>query len=248
MAISQLITRIFRTINWKQFSVSIYYCPICSGNRIFIKLNSNEISIRCFSCRATSITLSLVTVMRSVCPEISSMVVYELSSRGSLKKFLEQSSKTLYYSEYFKDVSPGSYIDGIQCQDVQRLTYPKEKFDLCTSTEVFEHIPDDVKGFSEIFRVLKPKGIFIFTVPLDVNNKTIERVIEMPNGKIEYRLSPEYHYDPIRGYENILVYRNYGYDILDKLKKIGFKKAEFFNPENNMAWGYSRTVIVAYRE
>jgi len=134
-------------INWKQLSVSIHYCPICSGHRLFVKLNSNEISIRCFSCRATSVTLSLVTVMRAICPELSSMVVYELSSRGPLKEFLKQSSGVLYYSEYFDDVSPGGYIDGIQCQDVQCLTYPKESFDLCTSTEVFEHVPDDVKGF-----------------------------------------------------------------------------------------------------
>jgi len=165
------------------------------------------------------------------------MVVYELSSRGPLKEFLERSSGILYYSEYFDDALLGSYTNGIQCQDVQSLTYSQESFDLCTSTEVFEHVPNDIKGFSEIFRVLKPKGIFIFTVPLEVNNKTIERVIEMPNGEIQYLLDPEFHYDPIRGHENILVYRNYGYDILEKLKKVGFKKAEFLNPENNMAWG-----------
>lgn len=234
-------------INWRQLSVSAHFCPICDGNRIFVKLNSNEISIRCLFCRATSVTLSLVSVMRHICPEIGSKTVYELSARGALKNYLQRSSRILHYSEYFDHITPGSYEEGIQCQDVQNLTHLNNSFDLCTSTEVFEHVPDDMKGFSEIFRVLKTNGIFVFTVPIDLENKTVERARQMSDGKIDYMHSPEYHFDPIRGHENILVFRNYGYDISDKLKKAGFDKVEFINPEKDMAWGVSRTVIVAYR-
>ena len=52
------------------------------------------------------------------------------------------------------------------CQDVQHLTFDDAEFDICTSTEVFEHVPDDIKGFKEIYRVLKDDGVFIFTVPI----------------------------------------------------------------------------------
>ena len=44
--------------------------------------------------------------------------------------------------------------------------YGDASFDLCTSTEVFEHMPDDLNGFSEIRRVLRPGGRFVFTVLL----------------------------------------------------------------------------------
>jgi SAM-dependent methyltransferase len=39
-------------------------------------------------------------------------------------------------------------------------------FDLVTSNQVFEHVPDVVKCFQECRRVLKPGGILLFAVPL----------------------------------------------------------------------------------
>jgi hypothetical protein len=41
-------------------------------------------------------------------------------------------------SEYFNEVAPGAWRDGVQCQDVQRLTFADASFDVCTSTEVFD--------------------------------------------------------------------------------------------------------------
>lgn len=70
-------------------------------------------------------------------------------------------------------------------------------FDLCTSTEVFEHVPDDGAGFQEICRVLKEGGTFVFTVPMTDAKTTVERT-KAHNGRIEHLLEPEYHGDRIR--------------------------------------------------
>jgi SAM-dependent methyltransferase len=148
--------------------------------------------------------------------------VYELSSSGALFKFLKKRYKRLIYSEFYDNVVPGDFRKGIQCQDVQQLTYQDEIFDLITSTEVFEHVPDDSKGFKEIFRVLKKGGYFIFTVPLSDTEKTIERTF-IRNGEIIHVLPPEYHGDRIRGIRNVLAFRNYGMDIREKLQSAGFK-------------------------
>lgn len=242
------IIRTVSLINWRKLAVSVYFCPLCGGKRVFVRLDANEISVRCLSCRATSVTLSLVAVLWRISPNLNSKNVYELSSRGPLVKYLKRTSKILSCSEYFNSTTPGNHNNGVQCQDVQRLTYQNESFDICTSTEVFEHVPNDAKGFSEIHRVLKPNGILVFTVPLDIRNKTVERAILMPGGEIKHLLPPEYHSDPIRGLEPILAYRNYGYDILDRLVNEGFKRAELRSPGYDMAWGYARPVIVAYRE
>jgi len=64
----------------------------------------------------------------------------------------------LTLSEYLENVPPGECRGNFQCQDVQELTYPDNSFDVCTCTEVFEHVANDVKGFSEIYRVLKEGG------------------------------------------------------------------------------------------
>lgn len=235
-------------VDWKLFRVSRFCCPLCNRKRFFVRLDDNEISVRCLSCRATPITTSLASVLRDSSPNLGSKDVYELSSRGALFEYLRRSCKTVTHSEYFSDTPPGEFRNGIQCQDVQQLTYQDASFDLCTSTEVFEHIPNDAKGFSEIFRVLKPNGIFIFTVPIDIRNKTVERAELQAGGDIRHIHPPEYHSDPIRDHGPILVFRDYGYDVLQRLLKAGFKRAELRNPEHCSPWGYPRTVVVAYRE
>ena len=63
---------------------------------------------------------------------------------------------------------------------------------------MFEHVPDDIKGFSEICRVLKDDGVFVFTVPLHDVEKTVNRVL-VEEGNIVHLLEPEYHDDSIRG-------------------------------------------------
>lgn len=50
--------------------------------------------------------------------------------------------------------------------DVISLPFANDYFDLVAGFEVLEHIENDEKVFSEIARVLKPSGFFIFAVPL----------------------------------------------------------------------------------
>ncbi len=244
----QSIIDALKNTNWRQIRFSASFCPLCNGKRVFIRLDSNEIGVHCLSCRATPITLSLIDVLLYVSPALKTKVVYELSCRGSLIKFLRRHSKLVRCSEYFDDIAPGEYRNSVQCQDVQKLTHSDESFDICTSTEVFEHVPNDLKGFSEICRVLRSTGVFVFTVPIDINNITIERATPLPGGGVQHILPAEYHGDPIRNDNRILAYRNYGSDILDRLISSGFKRAEIRIPKSSMPWGYFRPIIVAYRE
>jgi len=105
---------------------------------------------------------------------------------------------------------------------IESLNFSTSTSDLVTSTEVFEHVPDDSKGFSEIYRVLKKDGYFIFTVPLSDNPKTVERCFLQPDGTIIHQLEPEYHGDRIRGQGRVLAFRNYGLDITERLESCGF--------------------------
>jgi len=50
--------------------------------------------------------------------------------------------------------------------DVVNLPFEDNFFDLVAAFEVLEHIENDEKAFSEIARVLKPSGFFLFSVPL----------------------------------------------------------------------------------
>ena len=231
------------SINLKDFRAALGYCPVCMAKTPLIKLKNSEMSIRCLCCRSSAVTMSLVSVLHSIVKDLRTKDVYEMSSRGPLCKYLENNSKRLTVSEFFDQVPPGAYYNSIQCQDVQKLTYPDQSFDICTSTEVFEHVPDDLKGFSEIFRTLRPGGWFIFTVPLHDIEKTVERAKIAPDGSIEHILPPEYHVDPLRQHDSTLVFRDYGLDIVQRLTSRGFCKAEIIHPGDCIPWGFGRKVV-----
>lgn len=188
--------------------------------------------------------MSIMAVLNGLFPDMRGLAVYEMSSRGPLVEFLYKRAGHLTVSEYFDDVAPGGWRVSVQCQDVHRLTYPDKSFDLCTSTEVFEHVGDDMAGFREARRVLRPGGFFVFTVPLALERGTVTRAV-LREGRIEHLLPPEYHLDTIRGENTVLCFRDYGADIVARLVQAGFATAEIREIDGADWWGFSRPVVVA---
>ncbi len=149
-------TRIVGLVRWRELALRAFRCPLCGGRQLAIKLGADEMLVRCLGCRASAVTMSMVAVLGRVVPELADKSVYELSARGPLVAYLKRRAARLTCSEYFDGVASGAFLGGVQCQDVQRLTHADGIFDLCTSTEVFEHVPDDLRGFAEVQRVLAP--------------------------------------------------------------------------------------------
>jgi SAM-dependent methyltransferase len=58
--------------------------------------------------------------------------------------------------------------------DITNLPLPAESYDVVYASHVLEHVPDDRKAVSEIYRVLKPGGMAILPVPINPNGKTVE--------------------------------------------------------------------------
>jgi SAM-dependent methyltransferase len=216
-------------------------CNLC--HYPIVRLNSSTHGTRCLRCRSTQIhrAVKLALDRMRLPPQPR---VYELSSRGALFRYLKHRYRDLYFSEFYDDTPPGETREGIVCQDVQRLSLPDGAFDLVTSTEVFEHVPNDSLGFQEVFRVLSPQGAFVFTVPLSDDSCTTERCRLNPDGSIEHLLPPEYHGDRIRGKRAVLAFRNYGLDIVDRLRTCGFEARieQFDDPARRIA---DQKVVVA---
>lgn len=230
----------FRFLKFK-----ISKCPL-HGNSVFVRLNNTMLGVRCVFCGAAPIATSIVNVLISHVPNFKRKLIYELSARGAFFEYLTKNAENVVFSEYMEDVKPGDSVNGVLCQDVQDLTFDNGVFDICTSTEVFEHVPDDIKGFREVFRVLKDGGVFVFTVPLHDVKTTVNRV-QVEQGEIVYLFEPEYHDDSISGAGKVLVYRDYGRDIADALLSVGFSRVDIVEEFDSAGFGFKKDVIVAHK-
>lgn len=229
----------------REFALAAARCPYC-GPSVFVRLRRDETGVRCARCAASAVHVALGWVLRERVPQLADCDVCELSARGPLVAFLRRAARSVATSEYFADLAPGAARDGIRCEDVQRLTYADASFDLVTHTEVFEHVPDDARAFAELARVTKPGGATIFTVPMHGGQRTLERA-RLREGGIEHLCAPSYHADPLRGRTGILAFRDYGGDILDRLRAAGFVAAELLAPEHRIPWTAPRAVVVAHK-
>jgi len=230
-----------KMLRWRDVGATRGPCAAC-GFPLLVRLRQSEIGVRCPRCGASAITLSLVDVLRRTHPALHAVCAYELSAAGPLVRYLRTTVGTLVTSELFDGQTPGSTVAGIECQDVQALTYSDNRFDLCTSTEVFEHVEDDIAGFRELFRVLRPGGLLVFTVPLTDQPQTVERTAWVQGQRINV-LPPAYHADRYRGCR-VFAYRDYGLDIVARLESVGFIDAHIALPTHRL-FGYARPVLVA---
>lgn len=57
--------------------------------------------------------------------------------------------------------------------DARNLPFPQNKFATVISNSAIEHIPHPEKVIKEVYRVLKPGGVFIYTVPTVELNKNL---------------------------------------------------------------------------
>jgi SAM-dependent methyltransferase len=219
-------------------------CAVC-GFPVSVRLCKMDVGVRCPICGASAIAQSLVEALICKIPNLNECDAYELSSAGVMVSFLKRRARSLTVSEFFDDVPVGGFSSsGVRCEDAQSLTFADESFDLCTSTEVFEHVESDFAAFGECLRVLRPGGTLIFTVPLTDSPTTVERTT-LHNGKRHLTMPAEYHADRFRG-PHVFCYRNYGKDILDRLCQVGFANATFYRPARGL-FGFARDVVIASR-
>ena len=211
-------------------------CPVCGTRprnpRIARQSDWRE-SFSCMTCLALNRSAALAQIivapyhkqrvasLREALPLLNGLRIHEFSFVGPVMQELSTLSG-FTFSEFFEDVAPGALgPDGTMCQDVQNLTFENASIDLLISQDVMEHIPAPDQAFRELFRVLRPGGRHVFTIPYSPGaSHTIQRAV-VEHGVLRHLLPPEYHGDPIRS-GGALVFSDYGADLLDWLCAIGF--------------------------
>ena len=95
--------------------------------------------------------------------------------------------------------------------DICNLPFPDNAYDIILCNHVLEHIPDDAKAMSELYRVLKPGGMAILQIPQDLSRATTFEDNSITDPKKRAEIFGQYDH-----------VRVYGRDYFDKLRAVGF--------------------------
>lgn len=136
-------------------------------------------------------------------------VPVDLNTSYKKELFFFCNGKTLKYFENYQD-----YIkDKV---DVQNIPYDDNTFDYIIINHVLEHVPQDKKAISEIYRVLKPGGVAFISVPIGGEKTMEDERINTPELRLKY-------------YDDPTHLRLYGRDLKEKLEDFGFEVEEYCN-------------------
>jgi SAM-dependent methyltransferase len=116
-----------------------------------------------------------------------------------------------------------------QKEDIQALSFSAAYFDLVISCETIEHIPDPHRALEEIFRVLKPGGVFILTCPSYFNLFGLWCLYRKVIGKP--------YTEGGQPYVNYIQFPS----IFGKLKSLGFEVKHFHSSEFVIPWWVPKT-------
>lgn len=209
-----------------EFAVPLRHCHSCDRQTRFLISGSGSRSIRCLSCRSTAISLATVSEIQRLPLDFKTSRVYELSYHGAVFRYLKSNFDHFLFSEFFGPPAGGQLVDGVRNEDVQKLSFADASFDLVSSTEVFEHVPDYIRGFSEIARVLKPGGWFVFTVPFFEAEQTCQ-ICRMNEGKLDWVGPKEFHDSQVTGVGTVPVFWHHSKNqVLSDLRMAGFSDAQ----------------------
>jgi len=111
-------------------------------------------------------------------------------------------------------------------QNLEQLTFLDNSFDIVVTSDVMEHVRLDDRAHQEIRRVLKPEGVYLFTVPHGrVKPEGLIRVAvtdPLDPSKDQFILEKEYHGDANSPEHKSLSYRVYGTNLDKYLERLGF--------------------------
>ena len=193
------------------------FCPVCKSNTVFY---SNEDWLRdhyrCMNCNSIPRERALFHVLDKNYDNWQNKKIHESSpSNRHFKNVVEQYS----FSQYYHGHKPGSHINGIRNEDLEKLTFPDNSFDFFITLDVLEHVFNPDVAIREMLRTITSDGAVVFTVPIHKQlMKSVQRAVRFDDNPIKYLLPEEYHGNPV-GDGRSLVTWDYGQDFKSLVQK-----------------------------
>jgi SAM-dependent methyltransferase len=149
------------------------------------------------------------------------------------------------HSQYRPDL-PGSkqLADGSLNVNLLAMPFEPNCFDIVMTSDVMEHVAKDELAHREIFRCLKPRGAYVFTVPYD-DALAATRRLTVSSGKDESMFFQERHVhgDP-HSAGGIVAHRIYGQSFQREMADIGYEM-RFFELQDPLRGIFGGDLFVA---
>jgi SAM-dependent methyltransferase len=155
-------------------------------------------------------------VLRELAPGWERQSIHECSpgARGA-SVILARHCVDYIPSQFYPDAPRGSLREGVRCEDLEQQTFADQSFDLVITQDVMEHIFHPDRAYREIWRTLKPGGLYLHTTPIYKGRVTSERRASIGgDGKVVHLAEPEYHGNPVDPNGSLVTF-HYGYDLAD---------------------------------
>lgn len=174
--------------------LKIGYCSICGINTLMvIDLKNLRGTGFCLLCAANSRNKCLaeiikkITFIKLIYNDIDNIKLKKLISKINVNSYSLKTILKLFRNKDFwiyeprsigaicnvmnPDLKGGEFFKNIRFEDLQSLSFKDTTFDMILNQDVLEHVENYPLSFKEIYRVLKPNGVHIFTILIDHHDK-----------------------------------------------------------------------------
>ncbi len=240
----------FRKLNWKRYYIQQILTEKPNRTNVYCPISKKEFK------RFVKIPGELVTPSNGARRRQRLVWHYLENELDILTKKLKilHVAPELSYFEILKEQNNLEYVPGdkmvegysnqkgIKNVDLTQLEFEHSCFDYVIANHVLEHIPEDNKAMTEIFRVLKDGGIGVVTVPIDEKlDKTYEdSTIVSAKDRQKY----------FGQWDHV---RQYGLDIKTRFEEVGFEVEinryyEKFSKGENDRYGFCDDIIIVLKK
>jgi SAM-dependent methyltransferase len=185
-------------------------CPVCGGRFRRMRHGRGRRDVQCPRCGSYERVRALWLFLRDQTDLTrGSHRVLHFAPEPSIAAAIRALPGVDYLSA---DLAPGAAMEVV---DITAIPYGEGSFDVVVCSHVLEHVPDDRRAMSEVFRVLEPGGGAYFMQPVD-----FERAETYEDPSI---VAPEERERAFKQHNHVRVY---GRDVAGRLRGAGFEVVE----------------------
>jgi SAM-dependent methyltransferase len=166
-------------------------------------------------------------------PKGESITLLDIAPGNALRQFLSNQNQLLYRCA---DKNRGDVDDSIDIMDMN--LYEDNSFDALICSHVLEHVADDRKAMSELWRILKQNGWGIVMVPI---NLSVSKIDEDPS-----IIDEAERWRRFGQYDHVRLYSKQGF--ISRLEEAGFSVlqlgSEFFGQKSFEFHGISQSSVL----